>query len=77
MKKLILILLLFLANYQLNAQQKRDFTKYEVSGLIVEKNSNQALEFATIIFKPLRGKRVFGGLTDSKGNLLFKFSFLR
>ena len=67
MKYLVIITLFFLANYQINAQQKRDFTKYEVTGLIVEKNSNQALEFATIIFKPLKGKRVFGGLTDSKG----------
>ena len=42
--------------------------KYEISGFIVEKNSITGLEFATIIFKPLRGKRIFGGLTDSKGN---------
>lgn len=68
MKNLVIVTLLFLINYTLNAQQKREFTNYEISGLVIEKNSNQALEFATIIFKPLKGKGVFGGLTDSKGN---------
>jgi len=55
-----------------NAQQKRDnskkdIPKFEITGTVIEKNSNQPLEFATIIFKPLKGKRVFGGLTNSKG----------
>ena len=68
----ILFLLFFTTVLSSYAQQKenakREFTKFEVKGMVKEKNSSQALEFATIIFKPLRGKRVFGGLTDSKGN---------
>lgn len=70
-KHLCLILLIFISNIAI-AQQKgnnpnRNLTKYEITGQIIEKNSNQGLEFATIIFKPLRGKRVFGGLTDKNG----------
>lgn len=72
MKKLYFVFLLIFINNITVAQQKsdynkRDITKFEVTGIIIEKNSNQALEFATIIFKPIKGKRVFGGLSDSKG----------
>lgn len=70
-KYFYLILLIFIGNIT-TAQQKgnypkRNLTKYEITGQIIEKNSNQGLEFATIIFKPLRGKRIFGGLTDKNG----------
>ena len=71
MKNLLLIALFFSINQILIAQQKRSFTKFEVSGTVVEKKSNQGLEFATIIFKPKRGEKVFGGLTNDKGK--FKF----
>ena len=71
MKNILLIVLLFGMNQILYAQQKRTFTKYQVSGLVVEKKTNQGLEFATIIFKPNRGEKVFGGLTNEKGK--FKF----
>ena len=72
MKVKIFLLLIVVINNITIAQQKRelnkrDVTSYEVTGLIIEKNSNQGLEFATLIFKPLRGKRVFGGLTDKNG----------
>jgi len=72
MIKLLLFTLLLLSNFFVLAQQKRGFqkkeiVKFEVSGIVFEKNSNQALEFATIIFKPLNGKNIFGGLTDGKG----------
>lgn len=65
------ILLLFISFYALG-QQPRDFTKYEVTGTILEKSNKQALEFATIIFRPEKGKQVFGGLSDEKGNFSFE-----
>ncbi len=71
MKKLLLIIFFFSIIQILSAQQKRTFTQYEVSGTVVEKKTNQGLEFATIIFKPARGEKVFGGLTNEKGR--FKF----
>jgi len=72
MKNLLLIVLFFSINQILLAQQKRTLTKYEVSGTVVEKKSNQGLEFATIIFKPNKGEKVFGGLTNEKGKFKFK-----
>jgi len=71
MKNLLLIILLFSINQKLSAQQKRNFINYEVSGTVVEKETNQGLEFATVIFKPKIGEKVFGGLTNEKGK--FKF----
>ncbi len=59
-------LVLFSASNVL-AQQKRNLPSYEITGKIIEKNTNQPLEFTTIIFKPIRGKRIFGGLTNEKG----------
>ncbi|MCK5638240.1 MAG: TonB-dependent receptor [Flavobacteriaceae bacterium] len=72
MNKIILTALALLIITAINAQQRKDFSKkdipkFEITGTVFEKNSNQPLEFATIIFKPLKGKRVFGGLTDNKG----------
>jgi outer membrane beta-barrel protein/carboxypeptidase-like protein/TonB-dependent receptor-like protein len=74
MKKILYLILLVLLHEITVAQQnreyqKRDITSYEVTGIIIEKNSNQALEFATIIFKPIRGKRIFGGLSDKNGKI--------
>ncbi len=72
MKKYFYVILLISISNMTKAQQKgnypkRNLTKYEITGQVIEKNSNQGLEFATIIFKPLRGKRVFGGLTNKNG----------
>lgn len=77
MKYLLLVAIVFITNTFMFSQQKRDFSKrnivkFEVTGTIIEKNSNQALEFATIIFKPINGKRVFGGLTNSKGKFIIE-----
>ncbi len=74
MKKILYLILFILShNIAISQQnreyQKRDKTNYEVTGIIIEKNSNQALEFATIIFRPLKGKRIFGGLSDKNGKI--------
>lgn len=46
---------------------KQDREVFEINGLVLEKTSGLPLEFTTVIIKPLRGPRVFGGLTDQKG----------
>lgn len=46
-------------------QQKREM--FELYGVILEKEGKIPLEFATVIIKPLRGEKIFGGLTDAKG----------
>ena len=49
-------------------QQARE--KIELKGSILEKEGSIPLELATIILKPLRGDKVYGALTDSKGRFL-------
>ncbi len=39
----------------------------EVIGRIFEKEAKIPLEFATVIIKPMKGDKVFGGLSDAKG----------
>ena len=40
---------------------------YEVKGKVVDKLTNQNLEYATVVIRPVKGPRVFGGITDDKG----------
>ncbi|MEN8185666.1 MAG: TonB-dependent receptor [Bacteroidota bacterium] len=63
----VLLTVNIFAQQKKSLQQKKDLPKYEITGKVIDKSTKQALEFATIIFKPLKGKRVFGGLTDKDG----------
>lgn len=40
---------------------------FEIKGKVIEKSTQQPLEYATIVIKPLKGDRILGGITDSKG----------
>lgn len=46
---------------------KQDREVFEIKGIVLERTSGLPLEFTTVIVKPLKGPRVFGGLTDQKG----------
>ncbi len=50
-----------------NSDQKRNLTLFEVSGKVYEKESKQALEYATIVLKSTKNDQIFGGITDTKG----------
>jgi outer membrane receptor protein involved in Fe transport len=67
MNKFFVAILLLLLVKTLYAQQ-RPIQKFQISGKVVEKETNQPLEFATIILTPIRSKKVSGGLTDKNGN---------
>jgi len=56
----------------LNAQQGKSMIRHQISGFVADKSSNVGLEFATIIIKPLEGDKIFGGLTNAKGNFKIK-----
>ena len=42
----------------------------EIKGTILEKNGKIPLEFTTVILRPLKGDKVFGGMSDGKGKFL-------
>ncbi len=46
--------------------------KVTVTGKVVEKDTNQPLEYATVVFIDKDGKIIEGGITDAKGNYNIK-----
>lgn len=48
-------------------QQRNKAQQFLVSGKIIDTETKQALEYATVIFTPLKGKNITGGITDRKG----------
>ena len=64
-------LLLFFFVSSIVFAQRPESKKITISGKVIEKESNQPLEYATIIFENVKTKELSGGITDEKG--IFKF----
>ena len=74
---LIFILFFFITAHLSSQERKRppgdgrqQREMFEIVGQVYEKNEKIPLEFTTVIVKPLRGPKIFGGMTDDKGNFL-------
>jgi len=69
-KYLILSIFLLVSTIQIVAQRPQNQPRptVQVTGKVMEKDSHQALEYATLVFTPVKGKRLSGGITDSNGN---------
>ncbi len=71
MKKLILIVI-FMLSISIQAQRptkkQGNIPKITLTGKIIESNTKQPLEYATLVFTHMRSKRISGGITDTKGN---------
>lgn len=68
MKNLIIAVILTaitVGGYAQNHSKKT--TTIEISGKVVDKDTKQPLEYATIVLKPLKGT-ITGGITDENGN---------
>ena len=61
LKKIIFLTLLF-GSVAINAQ------KYQITGHVTDADTNQPLEYATIVLRPTNGDAVDGGLTDANGD---------
>ncbi|MDH5413353.1 MAG: TonB-dependent receptor, partial [Flavobacteriaceae bacterium] len=79
MVRVILSLVLLFISLFVNAQrpnmpsgQRPDIPKFEISGNVIDKETNSPLEYATIVLTPLKGKNITGGLTDNKGEFNFE-----
>ena len=66
MKKIILISLVLLTSISVFAQQNTPI-KYNITGKVFDKNTNQPLEYTTIVLQPIKTKKVTGGITNAKG----------
>ncbi|MDO6744997.1 TonB-dependent receptor [Tenacibaculum soleae] len=69
MKKIIFIIAAILS-FSLTAQRpnRAQIPKITLTGKIIEANSKQPLEYATLVLTHLKSKRVSGGITDAKGS---------
>ena len=69
MKKMILLIAVLLSVSAIAQRPKRgNIPKITLTGKIIETNSKQPLEYATIVLTHIKRKRVTGGITDAKGN---------
>ena len=68
-RNFLVVLTLFISSVLF--AQRPDAKKITISGKVIEKGSNQPLEYATVIFENSKTKQLSGGITDEKG--VFKF----
>ncbi len=66
---LFLGMLLVISSTTIFAQRPQSHARpiAHVKGKVIDKTSKEALEYTTLIFKPLNGNEITGGITDSKG----------
>ncbi|MCF2876370.1 MULTISPECIES: TonB-dependent receptor domain-containing protein [unclassified Tenacibaculum] len=67
MKYFTYLFLLFSISLFAQAPKKKR-PKVSLSGTVIETQSKQALEYATVVLTHVKSKRVTGGITDPKGN---------
>lgn len=68
MKNYILLTFLFLNTLLGFAQQpKPSLPQFTIKGKVIDFDSKEALEYATVVLKPLNGGTISGGITDSHG----------
>ena len=68
MNKLILLLICLVFTFNSQAQQRgKQLPQVTVSGKVIDLETKQALEYATVIFTPLKGEKITGGITDRNG----------
>ncbi|MFD2907870.1 TonB-dependent receptor domain-containing protein [Flavobacterium ardleyense] len=68
-RNLLILLSLFISTVLF--AQRPDAKKITISGKVIEKGSNQPLEYATVVFENIKTKQLSGGITDENGG--FKF----
>ncbi|MDV7188397.1 outer membrane beta-barrel family protein [Lutibacter sp. TH_r2] len=69
MRSIITILILIIS-VQIFGQPKPTNTyisKFKVSGTVIDKETKQPLEYATVVFTPLNNKQITGAITDANG----------
>ena len=71
MKKLTILILFFCFSIIINAQRNpeaRNSVKYTISGKIIDKDTKQPLEYATVVLSSVKSKKITGGLSDKNGS---------
>lgn len=71
-KKIIVLLFCSLIVTNIAAQREKKSNQISISGKVVDANTTQALEYATIVLKDDTTQKISGGITDEKGNFNIK-----
>ena len=68
MKRIVIIIFFAIISINSYAQQRGNrLSQVSVSGKVIDTETKQTLEYATVIFTPLKGNNITGGITNSKG----------
>ncbi len=71
-RNLLLVLSLFISTVLF--AQRPDAKKITITGKVIEKASNQPLEYATVVFENTKTKQLSGGITDENGGFKFELT---
>ena len=67
MRKIILTLICLLNITAIFAQKTTQKATFSISGKVIDKDTKEPLEYATIVLKNLKNNKLSGGVTDNKG----------
>ncbi|MDP3312353.1 TonB-dependent receptor domain-containing protein [Lutibacter sp.] len=68
MKRIKILMLILTLSNTMFGQMQGNAPQISVKGQVIDIETKQPLEYATIIFTPVNGKSLNGGITDDKGN---------
>ena len=74
MKNLVFLVLISLFASTSNAKSAETFEKISITGKVIDNETKQPLEYATIVIKSLDGNIVTGGITDNSGSFEIQVS---
>ena len=68
MKKIVVIVFVLILSIKLNAQQNRSYgNSVNIKGVVLDSDTQEGLEYATIVLKPLDNSEITGGITNNNG----------
>ncbi|MDT8418514.1 MAG: TonB-dependent receptor [Lutibacter sp.] len=74
MKKIVFLFILSIISLSLGATNTINIEKIMLTGKVIDNDTKQPLEYATIVIKSLDGKIITGGITDEKGEFSIQVS---
>jgi hypothetical protein len=74
MKKTILILICLFSISAIFAQRPRQTKTFSVSGKVIDKDTKEPLEYATVVLKNIKNNKLSGGITNAKGEFYVKIA---
>jgi outer membrane receptor protein involved in Fe transport len=68
MKKTLVLFVVFVFSFSIIKAQKPVPDQITITGKVIDAKTNKPLEYATIVLKNVKTKKISGGITDAKGN---------